>query len=71
MNLKNIKQECDSLSSVDEENMEYWHKLCCLGEVGWDWDSVDHIAPWKDKDGKRVRFQDIDEAVKAEKNYVT
>lgn len=66
------KEKADSPGiEVDAEDMEYWHKLCCLGELGWMWDSVHHFAPWKNKNGERDKFENIDDAIKAHRQRFT
>ncbi len=66
-----MDEQCSIQPEMDAEteaaNAKFWHKLCCLGELGWAWDGIYHYAPWKDETGERARFTDEDEAIKAEK----
>lgn len=66
-----INEKCETDIETDAEaeaeNAEYWHKLCCLGELGWAWDGIYHLAPWNNEEGKRASFTDVDEAIKAQK----
>lgn len=62
-----IQTEMDT--ETEAENAKYWHKLCCLGELGWAWDGIYHFAPWKKESGERASFTDVDEAIDAQKAW--